>query len=125
MSRLRRLIARPSAGQLVGELVAIEGDTVLLSVRADSGTLRIPRSTLRDLYVSRGRPNRAESAVRSAFVPAIAGAALSALSASMQRREPGDPSPGRAALTGAATSAAFAGVIGALFPKERWGRVGR
>jgi putative intracellular protease/amidase len=125
VSRMRRLFARPSAGQLVGELVAIEGDTVLLSVGADSGTLRIPRSALRDVYVSRGRPNRAESAVRSAFLPAIAGAALAGLSASMQRREPRDPSPGRAALTGAATSAAFAGVMGALFPRERWGRVGR
>ena len=124
-SRIRRLFARSGSGQLAGELVAIAGDTVLLSVRAGSGTLRIPRSALRDVYVSRGRPNRAESAVRSAILPAIAGAALRGLSASMQRREPGDPSPGRAALTGAATSAAFAGLTGALFPKERWTRARR
>jgi putative intracellular protease/amidase len=124
-SRIRRFFGQSSGGKLAGELVAIEGDTVLLSVRAGSGTLRIPRSALRDVYVSRGWPNRAESAVRSAIVPAIAGAAFRGLSASMQRREPGDPSPGRAALTGAATSAAFAGAIGLLFPKERWSRLGR
>jgi hypothetical protein len=125
VSRIRRLLGQSGGGEVAGELVAIEGDTVLLSVRAGSGTLRIPRSALRDVYVSRGRPNRAESAVRSAILPAIAGAALRGLSASMQRREPGEPSPGRAALTGAATSAAFAGALGALFPKERWGRLSR
>lgn len=124
-SRIRRLFGQSSGSMLTGELVAIEGDTVLLSVRAGSGTLRIPRSALRDVYVSRGRPNRVMSAVRSAVLPAVAGAAFSGLSAGMQRRDPGDPSPGRAALTGAATSAAFAGAIGLLFPKERWSKRGR
>jgi len=62
------------------------------------------------------------SAVRSAWVPAIAGAALRGLVVGVRRRD-GDPSIGQAALSGAVTSAIFAAVKGALFPKERWRRV--
>ena len=55
-------------------------------------------------------------------MPALAGAALRGVSASVRQRE-GGPTPAQAALTGAAISAAFAGAKGVLFPKERWHRV--
>jgi AraC family transcriptional regulator, transcriptional activator FtrA len=117
-SRVRRIFAQPVAGALVG----VSGDTLLLAVRDGADPLRIPRSALRDVYVSRGRPGRVASALRSAVVPALAGGAFRGLAGSMRRRD-GDPSPGRAALTGAAVSAAVAGVKGAVFPKERWQRL--
>jgi putative intracellular protease/amidase len=117
-SRVRRVFAQPVAGTLVG----VRGDTLLLALRAGADPLRIPRSALRDVYVSRGRPGRVSSALRSAVVPALVGGALRGLAASVRRGD-SDPSPGRAALSGAALSAAFAGVKGAVFPKERWRRL--
>jgi hypothetical protein len=117
-SRVRRIFAQPVAGALVG----LRGDTLLLAVREGADPLRIPRSALRDVYVSRGRPGRVASALRRAVVPALAGGAFRGLTASVRRRD-GDPSPGRAALAGAASGAAFAGVMGAVFPKERWRRL--
>lgn len=116
--RGRRAAAQPVAGDLLG----LRGDTLLLSVREGADALRIPRSVVREVYVSGGRPSRMTSAVRSAWVPAIAGAALRGLVVGVRRRD-GDPSIGQAALSGAVTSAIFAAVKGALFPKERWRRV--
>ena len=117
-SRVRRIFAQPVAGTLVG----VRGDTLLLAVRDGVAPLRIPRSALRDVHVSRGRPGRVSSALRSAVVPALAGGALRGLAASVRRRD-GDPGPGQAALAGAAVSAALAGVKGAVFPRERWHRL--
>ena len=118
VSRIRRIFAQPVAGQLVG----VRGDTVLLSVSAGADAVHIPRSALRDLHVSRGRPGRLASAMRSAAVPALVSGALGGLSVAVRRRE-GDPSVGRAALTSAASTAAIAAVMGAAFPKERWLRL--
>ena len=117
-SRLRRAFAQP----LTGDLVGVRGDTLLLSVRTDTDPLRIPRSALRAAYVSRGRPNRFASGFRSALLPALAGAALRGAGATL-RREEGGPLPAQAALSGAATAAAFAALKGAIFPKERWHRL--
>ena len=118
VSRVRRIFAQP----VTGTLVRSRGDTLFLIVREGAGPLSVPRSAARDLFVSRGRPGRLSSALRSAIAPALAGAALRGLGASVSRRE-GDPPPARAALAGAASSAAFAGLMGAIFPKERWQRI--
>lgn len=111
---------RRDRGQpVIGTFVAMQGDTVLLAVGDAAEPLRVPRGAIRALYASRGRPPRWQGALRGAVVPALAGAAVRALGASV-RRDAGDPSPARAALQGAAVGAAFAAVKGALFPKERW-----
>lgn len=117
-SRVRRILAQPIAGRLVG----VRGDTLLLSVRDGADALLIPRSALRDVHVSRGRPGRLASALRSAVVPALAGGALRGVAVAVRPRD-GDPSVGRAALSGAASSAAVAALMGAAFPKERWRRL--
>ena len=107
---------------LVGTLVGSRGDTLLLLVGTGGDPLRVPRSAIHATYESRGHPSRWRSALRSAVVPALAGAALRGAAAGI-RRDDGGPSPARAALSGAAVSAAFAAAKGALFPKERWERV--
>jgi AraC family transcriptional regulator, transcriptional activator FtrA len=112
--------ARPQP--VIGTLTAVRGDTLLLAVATGAEPLRVPRSAVDAVYASRGRPPRWKSALRSAVVPALAGAAVRGLVASARRGE-GDPAPARAALSGAAMSAAFAAAKGALFPKERWHRV--
>ena len=118
----RTLLRRPKTQALVGTLVATSGDTILLTVRPGADPLRVPRETVNELYVSRGVPNRFESAVRRAILPTLASAAFTAVALSVRRRE-NDPAPGRGALSAAASTAALSGAIGLLDPKERWQRV--
>lgn len=120
VSHLRRLHAQ----MLTGTLGGVSGDTLILYVRPDVAPLRVPRPAVRTLFVSEGRPNRFESALRSAWLPALAGGALGALSASASGSNDGR-SPGEAALRRATTAALVSGVIGALAPKERWRRIWR
>lgn len=118
VSRIRRSFTQSVAGTLVGE----RGDTLLLAVRGGTGELRVPRTALRDIHVSRGTPGRFRSALLRAWLPALGGAAIAAGRSAIGRGDAG-VSPGRAALSGAASSAAFAGAIGFLFPAERWRKV--
>ena len=113
---------RSRAQPVIGTLAALHGDTVLLAVGPGAAQLRVPRASIHAVYTSRGRPPRWQSALRSAVVPALAGAAFRGLAASIRDRE-GDPTPARAAVTGAVIGGAFAAAKGALFPKERWQRV--
>jgi len=96
----RTLLRRLKTQALSGTLVATRGDTMPLAVQPGADPLRVPRSIVRDLYVSRGTPNRFESAVRRAAVPTVVSAALTALSLSV-RQGTGDPSPARGALSAA------------------------
>jgi hypothetical protein len=107
---------------VIGAFAAVRGGTVLLAVQPGADPLRVPLTAIRGVYVSRGRPPRWHAALRSAVMPALAGAAVRGLVASVRRRD-GDPTPAQAALTGAAMSAVFGAAKGALFPKERWHRV--
>ena len=106
---------------LIGTFAGLEGDTLLLVVQPGAAPLRVPQAAIRAVYSSRGYPPRWRSALRSAVVPALAGAAVRGLGAGI-RRDDGDPSPARAALSGAVIGAAFAAAKGALLPKERWHR---
>ena len=115
----RTLLRRPKTQALSGTLVAIRGDTILLAVQPGADPLRVPRSIVRDLYVSRGTPNRFESAVRRAAVPTLVSAALTALSLSVRQRI-SDPSPARWALSAAASTAVASGALGSISPKRRW-----
>ena len=115
-------LARGGPQSVAGTLAGLRGDTVLLRVTPGVEPLRVPRAAIHAVHVSRGRPSRWQSALRSAVVPALAGAAFRGIGASVRRGD-GDPSPGQAALSGAAMGAAVAAVKGALFPKERWHRL--
>ncbi len=116
------LFGRGRTQPVVGTIAAWRTDTALLVVAPGAEPLRVPRSAIHAVYASRGRTSRWQSALRSAVVPALAGAAVRALGTSVRRGE-GDPTPVRTALSGAAMGAAFAAAKGALFPKERWQRV--
>jgi putative intracellular protease/amidase len=118
----RTLLGRPKTQSLAGALVAARGDTILLSVVPGADPVSVPRAAIRDLHVSRGVPDRFESAVRRAVLPTLASAALTAVSLNVRRRD-GDPSPGRGALTAAGSTAALTGAIGFIMPKERWQRL--
>ena len=118
----RTLLRRQKTQALVGTLVAMSGDTILLAVRPGADPLRVPRETVSELHVSRGVPNRFESAVRRAILPTLASAAFTAVALNVRRRE-NDPAPGHGALSAAASTAALSGAIGLLDPKERWQRL--
>jgi AraC family transcriptional regulator, transcriptional activator FtrA len=118
----RTLLRRPKTQALSGTLVATRGDTLLLAVQPGADPVRVPRSSIHDLYVSRGTPNRLESAVRRATMPTLVSAAATALSLSVRQRA-GDPSPARGALSAAASAAVLSGALGLISPKERWQRV--
>ena len=118
----RSRFSRGSAQSLVGTFAGVRSDTVLLIVRPGVDPIRVPIASMRSSYVSRGRPQRWEAAIRGAVAPALIGAALSAITASI-RRESGDPTVARAAMTSAAWGAASGAVLGAWSPKERWRRV--
>jgi hypothetical protein len=113
---------RDQAQSVIGTLVGLRADTMLLAVRAGAVPVRIPLASTRAVFVTRGRPPRWQAAARGAVVPALMGAALSAVSGSIRRRD-GDPNPGRMALSSAAWGAASGAVLGAWSPKERWRRL--
>jgi AraC family transcriptional activator FtrA len=118
----RTFLRRAKTQSLAGTLVATRGDTVLVAVSPGAEPLLIPRAAIRDVHVSRGVPSRFESAVRRAVVPTLASAAFSAVSLNIRRKD-GDSSPGRGALTAAASTAALSAALGFINPKERWQRV--
>jgi hypothetical protein len=107
---------------MIGTTVPTGGDTLLLVMRADAAPIRIPRSSIRDVYVSEGRRSWWMSAMRGAIAPAFIGAALSAASTSI-RRKAGDPGPAQAALTSALWGGATGAALGAWSPDERWRRL--
>ena len=120
----RTLLRRPKTQSLVGTLVAMRGDTVLLAVHPGADPLRVPRTTISDVRVSLGAPNRFESAVRRAVIPTLASAAFTAVSLNVRRRD-GDPSPGRGAIAAAGSTAAVSAIVGFVRPTERWQQLRR
>ena len=94
-------------------------DTLLLVVRQGGVPLRIPRASVRNFYVSDGRPPRWRAALEGAVRPALIAAALGAAGASIRRKE-GDPSPTQMAASSAAWAGATGAILGAWSPKERW-----
>jgi len=111
-----------SGQSMIGTTVPNGGDTLLLMVHPDAGPIRIPRASIRELYVSQGRMSRWWSATRGAIAPALIGAALSAAATSIHRKA-GDPGVGQAALTSALWGGASGAVLGAWSPEERWHRL--
>jgi hypothetical protein len=114
----------PHRRQLLrGTIDAIDGDIVRLRIPGSTGSLAIPRVSVRRLDVSRG-VSRGASMVERAVGGAIGGAILFALLNDPDRS--GGPhyrTDWRAAGVGAAWGAGIGAVVGLAFPHERWRRV--
>lgn|SRR5512132_75154 len=107
---------------LRGTVESVDG-SVRLRIPGATGTLAIPRASVRRLDVSRG-VSRPASAVERAVGGAIGGAILFGLLNDPRRS--GGPhyrTDWRAAGVGAAWGAGIGAVAGFTFPHERWRRV--
>lgn len=114
----------PDRRQLLrGTVESVAGGTLRLSVPGTVGSLAIPRASVRRLDVSRG-VSRVESMLERAVGGAVGGAILFALLNDPNRSGgPNYRTDWRAAGVGAAWGAGIGGVIGFVFPHERWRRV--
>ena len=120
-------VERPRPGHervqsVAGTLETVRGDTLALVVGPGATSLRVPRASIRRLYVSRGRPPRWQAAVRGAVAPALLGATASAVGMTIHRKDDG-PSLGSVVASSAAWGAASGAAFGAWSQRERWRRV--
>lgn len=107
-----------------GTVDAIASDTLKVSVPGAVGALAIPRSQIRRLELSRGRPRRVPSAFQRAFEGAIGGAISLALENDPYGSEwPHYRRDWRAAEEGAKWGALIGAAIGFVFPHEQWRHV--
>ncbi len=104
---------------LRGTLLAEDADSLTVQVHAGTGPVRVARSVVRRMYVSRGIPSRTQSAATGALTGAIGGAIGMWLHDSEDGRRPDDNS----ILLGAGLGGGLGMVMGALLPRERWKRV--
>jgi hypothetical protein len=102
---------------LRGTLLETGADSLTLQVHPATSPIRIAKTAVRRVDVSRGVPSRAASAAMGA----VGGAALGALEFWLLNDEEFG-SDGEAALVGAAAGAGIGLVTGALWPHERWHR---
>jgi hypothetical protein len=107
---------------VIGTTGDLRADTLLLTVQPGADPIRVPRSSISGAYLSQGRMSRWEAGLRGAIMPAVLGAALTAVATSIRRR-PGDPTPAQSALSSAAWGAATGAALGAWSPEERWHRL--
>jgi hypothetical protein len=107
---------------IAGTLQAVRTDTLLLSVGPGSASMRVPMTAIRRVYVSRGRPPRWQAALRAAVVPALLGAASSAVGMAFKRADD-RPSLGSTVASSAAWGAASGAAFGAWSQRERWSRL--
>ena len=118
-----RFGVRPPERWLVGELVAVTADTLAVRPHPLLEPVRVPRSILRRLHVSRGAPSRwrsaASGAVGGALVGLLWGHGLYDIGLRGRRVE----SQAQARATGAMFGAPTMAFLGVLFPTERWRRV--
>jgi hypothetical protein len=103
---------------LRGTLLEMEADSLTLQVHPATSPMRVAKSAVRRIYVSRGVPSRAASAAMGAVGGALVGAFDFWVF-----NEDQFGSDREAALTGAAAGAGLGLVAGALWPRERWHRV--
>jgi hypothetical protein len=114
----------PEQRQLLrGNVESVDGGILRLRVPGTSGSLAIPRASVRRLDVSQG-VSRGASMVERAVGGAIGGAIVFALLNDPKRT--GGPhyrTDWRAAGVGAGWGAGIGAVVGFAWPYERWGRV--
>jgi len=114
----------PNKRQLLrGEVDAVTAETLRLRIPGSSGAIAVPRTAIRRLDVSRGVSRGA-----SMFERAVGVAIGSAITFAMMN-DPGNSSgpnyrtDWEAAGVGAAWGAGVGGVIGLIWPYERWRKV--
>ena len=104
---------------LRGRVTALAPDTLYLAVGDSLGPLAVPRMLIERLEYSRGVPSRGSSALRRGLLAGVGTAVLFVLT-----NELGDASEkagwGTAAAVGAGFGLTFGGILGALYPHERW-----
>ena len=114
----------PNRRQLLrGTVESVDASSLRLRIPGISGSLAIPRASVRRLDVSRG-VSRGASMVERAVGGAIGGAILFALLNDPDRS--GGPhyrTDWRAAGVGAAWGGGIGAVVGLTFPHEHWRRV--
>jgi hypothetical protein len=114
----------PEHRQLLrGTVESVDGSTVRLRVPGTTGSLAIPRTSVRRLDVSRG-VSRGASMVERAVGGAIGGAiTLAVLNDPGRSSYPHYRTDWRAAGDGAAWGAGIGAVVGLIWPYEQWHRV--
>ena len=114
----------PARRQLLrGTVEGITADTLHLAIPGATGTIAVPRASVRRFEVSRG-PSRPASAAERAVGGAIGGAVTWALMNDPRRKGgPHYATDWRAAGVGAAWGAGIGALTGLLFPHERWHRL--
>jgi hypothetical protein len=114
----------PDRRQLVRGIVeSVNGNTLRLTVPGTSGSLSIPRTSVKRLDVSKG-VSRAASMFERAFGLAAGGALYMGI-ANNPRNETGPHfrTDWEAAGVGAAFGGALGAIVGLVLPYERWHRV--
>jgi hypothetical protein len=107
----------PARRQLLrGTVESVDGGVLRLMVPGTSGSLAIPRGSVRRIDVSHGI-SRPESMIGGAVGGAIAGAVSFATGGPHYRTD------WRAAGVGASWGAGIGAVLGLLFPHESWHRI--
>lgn len=115
----------PARRQLLrGTVQSVAADTLHLAIPGSTGTVAIPRASVRRLQLSRGEPSRIGSAFERAVGGALGGAVTWGLMNDPQNRSgPRYRTDWQAAGVGAAWGAGVGAAIGLLFPHEQWRRV--
>jgi hypothetical protein len=116
------LRGRPRVQPLVGMLAGVRDRELLLVVRTGGDTLHLPRSSVNEVFISRGKEPRLLAALQRAVLPAVASAAFRAIYLNLYRKDR-DPTPTTGALQAAAASGSVAAMLGFMSPRERWHRV--
>lgn len=107
---------------LRGRIAALADDTLYLAITDSVGPLALPRPLIQRLDLSRGVPSRGVSALREGVTLGIVGAATGLVVFSLLDA-PNDADAGEVALIYAGINFGVGAILGALFPRERWGRV--
>jgi len=110
-------------GHLIrGRVTALAPDTLYLAITDSLAPFPVPRRLIQRLEYSRGVPSRLESGARRGLITGAAYALLLALW-NESDDDPDGTSTGTAALVGGGVGLVLGGVVGAIFPIERWKRV--
>ena len=112
----------PKEQVLRGTVTRVDSAGVTLLVPSVTDVVSIPRQEMVRLAVSRGVPNRGESALRGLFGGAVVGAFWGLVYHSADLGESGDTWQD-AAGGGAVIGAMVGAVMGAVSPHERWRRI--
>lgn len=127
-----RLVVRDSTRQepllprqqlIIGTVTALGGETLSLEVPFTTGTIEVPRSSVRQISISRGVPSRAESALRHGVEFAATLALSFYILHELDDAESSFDSGGDAALMGAGIGLGVGALLGAISPSERWRRL--